>query len=123
MYQDYGDPGSNYEEDTARIRVSSFADVTEWTSQREEVQDFEIIVLVGSAAADGREKQKIAHQRMDSVIALLESRTHATLGGIVDNITIDRKSSGLGYYKAGNKGELAAAVSTLRTNRMVPYNG
>ena len=119
VYKEIGKPGNAYEPDTARIKVMGFPSVINWTHQREEIQEFEVVIMVGNAYSTSSDKQALAHLRMRSFINLIEGEDNASLGGIVDDVTWSNKDSGVGELKLDVKGEWAGAVGTIATNRMV----
>lgn len=119
-----GKQGGTYEKDQARIRRRGGAKIMSYGSHRWEGHKFELLIIIGTSTPDRREKEEIAEERMDEVIDLLESKRHATLGGVVSNVHVssDGDRDGTGEYLLDSKGSYAAAMLVVETNRLVANN-
>ena len=118
---DWADIGiNNYEDDSARIRMIGTPDITEEIGMWTQNHTVEVVILKGDLT-DREEKFKLLRGVIDEAIEVLESRSHATLGGVVDNARVDPDSSAIGEIALGNKQNMVAGQFMVKTTRRVDY--
>ena len=118
-FRDAGKGG--YENDGARIRLLGPPVVTEYTGQRAEVHEVEVLLVVAPAASDRNAKMQVARDRLDAAVDLIEARSNATLGGAVNNSRVTARDGGIGEYALDNKGEWVVSKLTVETHRLEAY--
>ena len=121
VLQGFRGGGKTYEQNIARVRVMGPPQVTEQIGHRIEQHQIEVLIIVGSSGNDVEQKMALANERMTEAIALIEAKSNASLGGIVNNTRVGSHNDGVGLYRLDSTGDHVVAKLTVETSGLETY--
>ena len=121
VLQGFRGGGKVYERDIARVRVMGPPAVTEQIGHRIERHRVEVLIVVGRSDNDVEQKMELANARMTEAVALIEAKSNASLGGIVNNTRVGSHDDGVGLFRLDSTGDHVAAKLTVETDGLEQY--